>query len=84
MSNVVSAITNKAGEEELRNQISMLEVITMTNILSTNASKAYNKVASIGNMLGGLFGKKMCSDLEIEVGVKGRLHNDELSDTDYV
>lgn len=58
MSNVVSAIINKAGEEDIRNQISMLEVITMTNILSTNASKAYNQIASIGNMIGGFFGKK--------------------------
>ena len=77
MANVLSVL-EKASDEDIRNQVATLEVVTIGNIMSTEGKEALNKAAGVVNSIGRFFGAKnrLVDDLKpksIEEQIKDKL-----------
>ena len=54
MANVLSVLA-KASDEDIRNQVAMLEIVTIRNIVGTEGMKVADKAAGAVNTMGALF-----------------------------
>ena len=77
MANVLSVL-EKASDEDIRNQVATLEVVTIKNIMGTEGMKAVDKAAGMVNSVGRLFGakKSLVKDLRpktIEEQIKDKI-----------
>ena len=77
MANVLSVL-KKASDEDIRNQVATLEVVTIKNIMGTEGMKAVDKAAGMVNSVGRLFGakKSLVKDLRpktIEEQIKDKI-----------
>ncbi len=57
MANVLSVL-ERASDEDIRNQVAMLEVVTIKNIMNTEGKKMADKAAGAVNTVSRLFGRK--------------------------
>ena len=77
MANVLSVL-EKASDEDIRNQVATLEVVTIGNIMSTEGKQALDKAAGVVNSVGRFFRvkKRLVKDLKpktIEEQIKDKI-----------